>query len=211
MHTIHTTEGFVIDARPYGEAGKVISVFTQDLGLVNATAQGIRFERSKLRYHVQELSFGMFSFVRGKERWRLTSAESLAADSGYLSDMPRNSAELMARIAAVLKRFLHGEEAHPQLFAIVRACARFLKDHPMSIEGIRGSDSDRVLETGRLKTLESLMMLRIMSALGYVGHDPAFDREAVSPDISVELLDSIADKRAAMNIHINMALRESHL
>ena len=74
MHAIHTTPGFIIGSRPYGEAGKMLSIFTRDFGLVTATAQGIRLERSKLRYHAQDLSFGSFSLVRGREFWRLTSA-----------------------------------------------------------------------------------------------------------------------------------------
>ena len=75
MHPIHTTPGFIIGSRPSGEAGKMISIFTRDLGLVFASAQGIRFEKSKLRPFTQDYSFGQFSFVRGKEYWRLTSAQ----------------------------------------------------------------------------------------------------------------------------------------
>ena len=52
----------------------MISIFTRDLGLVFASAQGIRFEKSKLRPFTRDYSFGQFSFVKGKEYWRLTGA-----------------------------------------------------------------------------------------------------------------------------------------
>src|SRR3989338_4347951 len=74
MNPIHTTPGFIIASRPYGETGKILSIFTRDIGLVGAVAQGIRLEKSKLRYHTQDYSFGTFSFVRGRELWRLTDA-----------------------------------------------------------------------------------------------------------------------------------------
>ncbi|MEK9177832.1 MAG: recombination protein O N-terminal domain-containing protein, partial [Patescibacteria group bacterium] len=74
MYSITTTPGFIIDSRPYGEAGRLMSIFTRELGLVRATAQGIRLEKSKLRYSSQLYSFGIFSFVCGKEFWRLTNA-----------------------------------------------------------------------------------------------------------------------------------------
>src|SRR4051812_13786640 len=112
MHAIHTTPGFVIDSRPYGEAGKILSIFTQDLGLVSAIAQGIRLEKSKLRYYVQNYSFARYSLVRGKEFWRLTSAAE--------SEEGTWNAELVAKIAALLKRLLQGEEPHPELFELVK-------------------------------------------------------------------------------------------
>src|SRR5690349_10081885 len=75
MYSIITTEGFIIDSRPSGEAGKLLYIFTKDHGLVMATAQGIRLEKSKLRYFIQDYSFGVYSFVKGKEYWRLTNAQ----------------------------------------------------------------------------------------------------------------------------------------
>src|SRR3989344_7462999 len=116
MYSIRTTPGLIIGSRPSGEAGKIFSIFTRDLGLVRATASGIRLERSKLRYHTSEYSFGLFSLVRGKEYWRLTSA----AESGGLvigRDAGRGAGyEIIFRMAMLLERLLHGEEANSELF-----------------------------------------------------------------------------------------------
>lgn len=73
-YTVVTTDGFIIGSEPRGEAGKLLSIFTRELGLVLAIAQGIRLEKSKLRYSTREYSFGQFSFVKGREFWRLTDA-----------------------------------------------------------------------------------------------------------------------------------------
>ncbi|MFA6295200.1 MAG: recombination protein O N-terminal domain-containing protein [Candidatus Paceibacterota bacterium] len=212
MHAIYTTSGFIIDSRPYGEAGKIFFIFTRDFGLVIATAQGIRLEKSKLRYHMQEYSFGTFSLVRGKEFWRLTNSD-FSTDfkevgeriSLQTSLITRNRIhhsgkqyELIARLAFLLKRLLRGEEAHPELFDCVKVCAQFLIN-------------STVISDEQLKTLESITVLRIMHMLGYIGYDKSIDSLLKSTDFSLELLDRSSDKRVIMNQHINKALRESHL
>ena len=111
MYSVHTTPGFIINAQPYGEAGKVLQIFTRDLGLVTAIAQGIRLEKSKLRYHTIDLSRGSFSLVRGRDLWRLVGAE---ADQRIT--LNREAQALLARLAQLLRRLLQGEDAEPALY-----------------------------------------------------------------------------------------------
>src|SRR6267142_1143162 len=189
MYSIQTTSGFVIDSKPYGEAGKALSIFTRDLGLVRAMAQGIRLEKSKLRYHAADYSFGEFSFVRGRDWWRLTSAH------GYGQG---KSQELIAKIALLLKRLLHGEEPHPELFDEIKRGTDFLTNNPdMSDE--------------QLKTFESVMVLRILHSLGYVGKDEKLSDCLESSEITLELLKNCEGKRNYINQVINKGLKESHL
>jgi len=244
MHQIHTTAGFIIFSRPYGEADKLISIFTRDFGLVTATARGIRLEKSKLRYHAQDYSLGVFSLVRGKEFWRLTSAAggvistnagindhvshphsfgggssfpqphkgdreglppptSVDAEEASMSHIRDNDTQqLMARMALLLRRLLHGEEAHPELFDCLEGCVGF-------ISGRRHLPKE--LTEDQLKTLESITVLRILKMLGYIGHDSIFDAELNEGTLSVELLNNLAPKRVIINQHINKALRESQL
>ncbi len=191
VHAIHTTPGFVIDSRPYGEAGKILSIFTQDLGLVSAIAQGIRLEKSKLRYYVQNYSFAKYSLVRGKEFWRLTSASDETTASSAAS-------VLIAKIAALLRRLLQGEDPHPELFELVTSCAAFLRSSPGLTE-----------EQGR--SLESLVVLRILHTLGYIGNEPAFAAFIDALEINIPILDQVTSIRQTVNRHINTALKESQL
>jgi recombinational DNA repair protein (RecF pathway) len=193
MHAIYTTPGLIIGSRPYGEAGKRLSIFTRDFGLVLAAAQGIRLERSKLRHYAQDYSFGAFSLVKGRESWRLVNAD------GSSVALPRRAdRELVARIALLLKRLLPGEEANPELFDRLEACAAFLS-------------SGLPADGERLKTLESITVFGILCTLGYIGEDKALARYASSSRLTPELVDLAAPKRSALNRHINKALKESHL
>lgn len=195
MHTIHTTPGFIIDSRPYGEADKLITIFTRDFGLVTATAQGIRLEKSKLRYFCQDYSFGTFSLVRGKEFWRLTSAADLNVSGEGSVEGVR---VLMGRIALLLRRLLHGEEANPDLFDVLEKTRAFLAANP-------------ALTEDQAKTLESIAVLSILNSLGYVGSDSALAPFLDHEPFTVERIGEAAAKRAAINSHINRALKESHL
>jgi recombinational DNA repair protein (RecF pathway) len=191
MYAIHTTPGFIIDSRPRGEAGKLLYVFTRDLGLVLASAEGIRLEKSKLRYYTGDYSFGTFSFVRGKEFWRMTSAAGEESRD-------RSHSEFFARLSLLLRRFLTGEEPNAELFDAIKSCGDFLVTHAE-------------LEGEQLKSLESLIVLRMLQYLGYVGKDVQVGEFFTGPEITMELLDKAAPLRTVMNQHINKALKESHL
>lgn len=204
MYAVHTTQGFVIGSRPSGEAGKLLSIFTKDFGLILASAQGIRFEKSKLRPFVQDYSRGVFSFVRGKEFWRLTNAQELEKSKEAEKQSVKNEGaivsndarELVVRVSSLLNRLLQGEEAHPELFVTLDSLFHFLDLHD---------------EYEYINTLESLIVIRILHRLGYIGNIPEFALRIESDNVDVPLLHSLRDSRQTLNQHINRALRESHL
>jgi len=210
MHQIYTTPGFIIDSRTQGEAGRYLAIFTRDLGLVWAMAQGIRLEKSKLRGYTNEYSFGTFSFVRGKEVWRLTSAEGIQYAETLGSkrnigkvkdesdDLIINQTQFWARIALLLRRLLHGEEANPALFDALISCYTFLNAQKKSF-------------TPNIDAVESLLVIRIMHTLGYIGDDKDIHQFVFSNDFESALIDFVKQKRVVINQHINKALKESHL
>lgn len=190
MHAIITTPGFIVGSSSYGEAGKLLNIFTRDMGLVHVVAQGIRFEKSKLRYHTADHSFGDFSLVRGKEVWRLTNAQE---GDGKIS--PVDIQKFWARVALLLRRLLQGEETNTGLFEAIFAAHIFLS-------------ADRAVD---IEAAESLLVLRIMHTLGYIGDDKEIHSFIYSNDFTLELLDMARRKRTMINQHINKALKESHL
>ncbi len=222
MHAIHTTPGFIVGTRPYGDAGRILAIFTRDFGLIYATAQGIRLEKSKLRYFTQEYSFGTYSLVRGKEFWRVTSANGESQDLRFkIYDLRSEHRELIARIALLLRRLLQGEEPHPELFDIVFVCWNFLGKSVADLPGgsieMLGESNDgpismhEKLNENEMQTLESLVVARMMFALGYIGEVAGLTDELKSVEISSELLRNLAGQKTVLNQHINKALKESML
>jgi len=214
MHTIQTTTGFIVSSRPYGEAGKILSIFTREFGLVQAVAQGIRLERSKLRYHTQDYSFGIYSLVKGREYWKLTGSQEFKEMSFGQNNKPDREAkaensgsnseaeEFIARLALLLRRLLHGEEAHPELFDCVQECVKFIESEKEG--GIR-------LDSEVMLTVESLTVARMLFLLGYIGDVAELNGHLQSIEITAELLRNLSGKRTVLNQHINKALKESML
>jgi len=110
-YSIHTTEGLIISFRPLREADRVYSILTKDLGLIRATAIGVRKDASKLRGALEPLAISAISLVRGKEYWRITAAEVIERIE---------SAPEILRPLALLEKLVQGESAHPEIFEAVR-------------------------------------------------------------------------------------------
>lgn len=107
---IYTTDGLVLLERPWREADRIYNILTRDLGLIRATALGVRKEASKLRGSLEPISLASISLVRGKEYWRVTSAQSLKR----LSPKPS-----LLKPLALLDKLVQGEASHPELFDAV--------------------------------------------------------------------------------------------
>lgn len=109
-YTVYTTLGFILSTSPQGEANRLYRIFTRDFGVILATAQGVRLAKSKLKGHLGEFSLASVSLVKGKEFWRITSAQALQqrVDPMYV------------QILSVLKRLLQGEGEHQMLFDFLK-------------------------------------------------------------------------------------------
>jgi recombinational DNA repair protein (RecF pathway) len=181
-----------VDSKPNGEAGRLLSIFTRELGLIMASAQGVRLSVSKLRYHTQDFSYGTFSFVKGKEIWRLTGASE--------SEIEVN--ELYIRSLALLRRLLHGEEKNEILFDELVASTGFFKKSLNSLTKEKAS------------VAECLMVIRILHHLGYVGNIPELN-EFLSGSVEEiwndgTLVKMEKQKNLAIK-HINSGLKASQL
>src|SRR3989338_10312575 len=117
MHHIYHTEGIILGSGSFGEAGKYYHIFTRDLGLVRASASGVRKLSSKLRFVLSDYAYIKVDLVRGKDFWRITSASK----TSVLDDVAKkeNAYKICANISRLLKRLLQGEDKNEELFADV--------------------------------------------------------------------------------------------
>src|SRR3990167_1069534 len=108
MHHIYHTEGIILGSKNFGEAGRYYSIFTRDLGMIHASAQGVRKMSSKLRFILQDFAYVKVDLVQGKDFWRVTSASK----TNKLEQLSKNrgTLEVVSNIAKLLKRLLAGVE-----------------------------------------------------------------------------------------------------
>lgn len=193
-HHIYHTRGVILGSQPQGESNRFYKIFTEELGLVGATAQSVRVLQSKLRYTLQDFSLVTVDLVRGKEVWRIVSAgawlplEKIKADPAKM--------KLLARFCAFLSRLLQGEGRDPELFAEIVRVVDFLEKETLS--------PDLAL------SFETLTVLRGLIHLGYL--DPlGFEAFWGEEGYSFEILQKFEDVRPKALPKINEALNASHL
>lgn len=195
-HHIYHTPGFILSSSPFGEANRSFRIFTKDLGFLAASAQGVRYLKSKLRYSLHEFSFCELSLVRGREFWRVIGA----VKQDDLFEVFRNNPEMFAvfgRVFSLLLRLLSGEEKNEKLFEYLEEAVLFARAKKCSAELVRN--------------FEYILVLRILSSLGYLGSSPDAISFVESPFWSDGLLVKMNSCMPSILGKINQSLRESQL
>lgn len=190
-HTIYTTEGFILKSASFGEANKYFFIFTFDFGLIKVAGQSVRHLKSKLRYSLEDMTLGIFSVVRGREIWRLTSAEKkfkIVETEKFL---------LLSRLFSLLVRLLHGEEKNEILFETLKIGFLFLLEEKLTVD--------------ELANLECLLALRILFHLGYIGKIGDLNQFILSTSIDSVLLKEMSIYRKQAIAEINKSLLETQL
>src|ERR1035437_6768291 len=179
MHEKYTTRGLIVSASAYREADKILSIYTEDFGLVSAVAAGVRRSASKLRYHTQDFSVRQFSLVSGRDIWRLVGAEEI---SGVISLDPTDSSDapaVYARVLSLIRRLVRGEEKNEQVFLTLFSLYKML-----------GSAISAKIARIDLSVLETLAVFRILHSLGYIKFDATTEPLILPEEIDRALIAS---------------------
>lgn len=192
-HHIYHTQGFILSSRNVGEANKMITIFTRELGLVRAMVQGIRLNKSKLKYVLQDFSYANIDFVKGKEVWRVTSAKSI--NTFPLARANKDSLLLVARISSLVDRFCGAESVNQKIFDELIQSIYILDDE---------------VENDTREAIELHLVLRIMNELGYIG-DSSILMKYLGSSFNKEKTKDLLKERQSIIAHINKALLESQL
>lgn len=190
-HTIYHTEAFVMSARNTGEADRTFHFFTRDFGAVWAKATGIRKNESRLRYVVQDFKYIDVSLVKGKTQWRLVSARpihDLNSRKSLATPSRIRSLQLLARLAPE-------GEPHEALFDDLVAAYGFT-----SQEKLQGSI---------IESVEALLALKILHALGYWGEQDGHD--FVTSPFNGEAMEKIAATKKDIIREVNKSLAATML
>lgn len=190
MYLKHHTRGIVISGRIEGDSNKLLSVFTEDFGLISAKVQGTRNIRSKLRSASQDFSLGEFSLVCGKSGWKVVSIRPEKNFFESLRNFPARL-KMAGNVLALIKSLIAEEEDHTPLFDVTVNFFNFLE---------MAKEQDVALA-------ECLTLLRILHILGYMKHDPELLVPLSSSEIEIKDLETIAPRRARVISLINESLK----
>ena len=185
--------GIVVGRAGAGEGSLRVFLYTDALGLVSALAKSAREERSKLRPHLQNGTYGTFSLVKGRDVWRITGATETANLYFALADK-RRLKEAAARFLQSIRKFIHGEGADERVFETLWQFAHALAE----------------FEENETPEAETLAVLKLLSALGYVEGNTRLAPFIESP-YTKELLAEAKTSRAVLIQTVNDAIAASGL
>lgn len=194
MHHIYTTKALIIKSFPIGEANKYYFLLTEDLGFIKATAQSVRSGKSKMNGHLQEFCLVKISLVKGKNVWRIVGVDTLESKCFIKDNIKLISVK---NIFSLLIRLLHGEEKNISLFESVYVFYNFLQNNNLTKE--------------KTVNLEIITVLRILYNLGYFKNDFELISFVENNNMLFDILDLFTKKKDKAIVHINEALKETHL
>ena len=155
MHPIIHTEAFVLKSTESGEANKRVWLFTKEYGLVVATVQGVRKSGAKLRSHILDYTYINADLVKGRDVWRLVSAQTIT--NQFVGEYDKLRARSYIRALSLVQRFCIEEGPEAELFEHLLAVMKTVK-----------MPSDNPNLPAQAGFFDTIVLWKILVMLGYL-------------------------------------------
>jgi DNA repair protein RecO (recombination protein O) len=113
---VYGTEGFTLRRTDYGEADRILTLFTPTYGKTRAIAKGVRKTKSRLAGHLEPFTRSQMLLAMGRDLDIVTQAEGRERFERLSADFW--SATAAWYIAELVDRFLEDADPHPRLYAL---------------------------------------------------------------------------------------------
>lgn len=114
---VYKSKGIVLRSIRYGEADRILDLYTSDAGLVSGIAKGIRRTRSRFGGRLEPLSCVDFMAYRGRNLDTITQAEVLRSFHGVREDLARF--EAAGDMVGSIRALSGGDEADRRVFNLL--------------------------------------------------------------------------------------------
>jgi DNA repair protein RecO (recombination protein O) len=115
-HT-YRTQAIVLGHIEYGEADRILKLFTYELGKISAIAKGIRKIRSRKAGHLEPFTRVNLFLAKGRNLDIVTQAETVDSYIGLRDDLERVA--FASYIVEVLDRFTYEEGQNTSMFRLL--------------------------------------------------------------------------------------------
>lgn len=185
----YITEAIVCGSKDYQTSDRSFLLFTEEAGMLWATARSVRVEKSKQRYALQDFSIIRVSLIKGKSGWRIGSVEAIS--NPFMEAQTRSARASIQKTVKMMRRFLHGTEPYPLIY----------RDAVMALSCLEVAEGRDVID------LSDLFALRMLYNLGYIALDDSFKEIITSQDpwsiyISLPPLAHQTIEKAVMASHL---------
>ncbi|MGA2910788.1 MAG: DNA repair protein RecO [Candidatus Microgenomates bacterium] len=158
----YTSEGIILARKNYGEADRIISVFSKDQGRVSMMAKGARRPKSRKRGHIEVFNRVRFQAITGRGLDIMTEAEVIDDFKQIRTSLKKIS--LAYYLAEVIGRITHEGEGNAGVYDLL-------------LDSLEKLKTAKMLKKLRLDFLKELLII-----LGYWPKD----KTLIDPDKTLE-------------------------
>ncbi len=150
---VYSTEGFTLRRIDFGEADRILTLFTPTYGKTRAIAKGVRRTKSRLAGHLEPFTRTQLLLATGRDLDIVTQAEGRERFERLPTDFW--SATAAWYVSELIDRFLEDADPHPRLYALFVETLRLLD--------AQATEADHSRSWLALRFFE----LRLLDELGY--------------------------------------------
>lgn len=121
----YSTTGIILARKNYGEADRIVNLYTKDFGRLSLIAKGVRRPKSRKRGHIEIFSLLKLTAARGRGLDMLLEAELIDSFAELRSDL--NKVSLAYFFMEVIGRMVHEEEKNEELYNLILKYLSYLK------------------------------------------------------------------------------------
>jgi DNA repair protein RecO (recombination protein O) len=110
-------EAVVLRHSDWGEADRLLGLFTREMGKLRAVAKGVRKPRSRKAGHLEPFTRVSLLLAKGRDMWIVTQAETVDAHLCLREDLERVG--YAAYAVELLDRFTYEEGENPALYRLL--------------------------------------------------------------------------------------------
>lgn len=125
---LHKTEGIVIRSKDYGEAHKIITIFSPTLGKISLMARGAKKTRSRLSSLCQLFTHGQYLFYLANPKTMGTLSQGEIINSFRYLRVNLLQTAYAAYFAELVDRFTDDGERNAYLFDLILSMYRYLEE-----------------------------------------------------------------------------------
>ena len=158
----YSSEGIVLSRRNYGEADRILSLYSKDHGRISLMAKGVRRPASRKRGHIEVFNLVKFQAVSGNGMDLMTEAEVVDDFKELRSSLKKVS--LTYYFMEVVGKITHEGEPNTELFNLIL------------------TNLEKLKTAKRLKELRLDFITKLLILMGYWPHGQNLD----NPDEELE-------------------------
>jgi DNA repair protein RecO (recombination protein O) len=114
---IYSTDAITLKRMDYGEADRILTLFTPRAGKLRAIAKGVRRSTSRMAGHLELFASSQLMLARGRELDVVTQATTTDPYREVRDDLVKSS--FAYHFAELVDAFLQDRDPHPEVFALL--------------------------------------------------------------------------------------------